>query len=446
MVEAPPEVQSYLAEFAAFERRQGRRRPWLEGLRRRAIERFAALGFPTTRQEDWRYTSVAPVTRTEFRPAPAGDRRLPHERVAEMSCFDHECVQVVFVDGRHAPEYSLIPALPDRVRIEPLDQAVEGDLPEVAAQLGRHARFDEHPFAALNTAFVEDGAYVLIPPGTVVERPIHLMYFSTAHGTPAFSQPRTLIVAGAGSQVTLVESHLGHDGGPYLTNAVTEIVAGPGAVIDYCKLDEEGAEGHHFATVRVRQEAGSRFTSHAISLSGALVRNDLGVALDGEGAECDLFGLYLLSGRQHVDNHTTIDHLRPHCTSREVYKGILDGRATAVFNGAIVVRPDAQKTTARQTNKNLLLSRDAVIDTKPQLEIHADDVKCNHGATIGQLDPGALFYLRSRGIGLEEARRLLVNAFGAEIIEGIKLRTIQCRLDLALVTRLSQAQRAQEAT
>jgi Fe-S cluster assembly protein SufD len=241
--------------------------------------------------------------------------------------------------------------------------------------------------------------------------------------------------------VTLIESHLGRKGGAYLTNAVTEIVAGPGAVIDYCKLDEEAPDAAHFATVAVHQSMHSSFKSHSITLGGALVRNDLDVTLDGEGASCDLFGLYMLTGRQHVDNHTRIDHAKPHCTSREIYKGILDGQATAVFDGAIVVRPDAQKTSARQTNKNLLLSEGAVINTKPQLEIHADDVKCNHGATIGQLDPEALFYLRSRGIGYDDARNLLVNAFGAEIIEGIKLKPIQCRLDLAVVTRLSRAHR-----
>lgn len=444
MLEASAEIQPYLSEFAAFERRQPRL-PWLDAIRRRGMERFGALGFPTTRHEQWQYTNVAPVARTEFRAAPRATRAIPIERVSELSCSDHECVQVVFVDGRHAPEYALLPELPPGVRLEALAAALRSHPEVVAAHLARHARADDHPFAALNTAFIEDGAFVWIPPGTIVERPIHLMFFSTAHPGSVFTHPRNLVVVGAASQVTLVESYLGHDGEAYLTNVVTEIVVGPGAVVDYCKLDDEGGRGYHFSSVQVRQETGSRFTGHAFSLGGALVRNDLGVVLDGEGAECDLYGLYLLSGSQHVDNHTTIDHARPRCTSRELYKGILDGRATAVFNGAIVVRPDAQKTSARQTNKNLLLSEDAVIDTKPQLEIHADDVKCTHGATVGQLDPGALFYLRSRGIGIDEARRLLINAFGGEIIEGVKLKPIQCRLDLAVVTRLSRAQKGQEA-
>jgi len=418
--------------------------PWLDALRRAAIARFAELGFPTTRDEEWQYTNVAPVARTAFRPAPRESGLGVRERVAALSLPELQCTELVFVNGRFARDLSTLGTLPRGVEIGDLASVLAREPERLEKYLGSLAPYRNRAFVALNTAFVEDGAFLRVPAGTVVASPIHLVFASNPPGFETVSHPRNLVILEPGSQATIVASYAGPDGIPYLTNTVTEVFAGERAVLAYCKLDQEGAKAFHFATLEIEQAASSNVTTHAISLGGALVRNDVNVRLAGAGAECSLNGLYLASGRQHVDNHTTIDHAEPHGTSRELYKGILDGKASAVFNGRIVVRRDAQKTAARQTNKNLLLSEEAVINTKPQLEINADDVKCNHGATIGQLDPAVLFYLRSRGIGYHDARNLLINAFGSEIIEGIAVKPLHCQLDLAVVTRLSRGQRGQE--
>jgi Fe-S cluster assembly protein SufD len=440
MIELAQETGSYLSNFAALE---PARAPWLETLRRKAIARFAELGFPTTRDEEWQYTNVAPVAHNPFRPAPREAAPEVRERVKALTFRDLECTELVFVDGRFAPDLSARGPLPGGVWLGSLASALEDQPGRLEPYLGQVAPYRDHAFVALNTAFIEDGAFLYVPRATALSAPIHLVFASSSAAETA-SHPRNLIVLEPGSQASIVETHAGPDGAVYFANSVTEIVAGERSVLAYCKLDQEGAKAFHFSTVQVRQEAGSSFKSHAITFGGALVRNDLNVTLAGDGAECSLNGLYLASGRQHVDNHTTIDHARPHGTSRELYKGILDGHASAVFNGRIIVRRDAQKTVARQTNKNLLMSEDAVVNTKPQLEINADDVKCNHGATIGQLDPAVLFYLRSRGIGNLQARNLLINAFGSEIIEGIAVKPLHCRLDLAVVTRLSRGQRGEE--
>jgi Fe-S cluster assembly protein SufD len=319
----------------------------------------------------------------------------------------------------------------------------------VQQHLARYARYRDRAFVALNTALMEDGAYVRIPRGVIVEEPIHLLFVgSAADGAPAVSHPRILIVAEENSQATVIETFVGvgdgvgrptpglPDGGVYFTNAVTEIVAAENAVLDHYRVQRESETAFHIATQWVQQARSSNFASHAISLGGALVRTDITAVLDGPGIESTLNGLYVVGGQQHVDTHTAIDHAQPHCNSHELYKGILDGRATAVFNGKIFVRQDAQKTDAKQTNQNLLLSRDAVIDTKPQLEIFADDVRCTHGATVGQLDADALFYLRSRGIDAAEARALLTYAFASDILGRIKVAPLRTALEELLFTRL----------
>jgi Fe-S cluster assembly protein SufD len=289
---------------------------------------------------------------------------------------------------------------------------------------------------ALNTALHQDGACILIERNVEVSKPLHLLFISSANGRPLASFPRNLIVAAEGSRVSLVEHYAGLNGGGYFTNAVTEIVQGENAAVDYYKIQEERRNAFHIATVQVRQSRSSRFSSHSISMGGALVRNDINAVLDGEGAECTLNGLYTLDGEQHEDNHTRIEHARPHCTSHELYKGILDGSSTGVFNGKIYVHKDAQKTDAKQTNKNLIRSEKAAINTKPQLEIFADDVKCTHGATIGQLDEEAVFYLRARGIGEEEARNLLTCAFARDIIDRIGIEAVRIKLEADLMQRL----------
>jgi Fe-S cluster assembly protein SufD len=282
---------------------------------------------------------------------------------------------------------------------------------------------------------------VYLPPDTVLRDPIHLLFLSTSHNQtdPVLSVPRSHIVVGSGSQVSIVESYASLDKGLHFTNALTDVIVGTNCSVDHYKLQRESENAFHIATTYVTQGHDSSYSSHSLSLGGSLARNNLNVVLNGPGADCELNGLYVSKGRQHVDNHTTIDHAKPNCTSRELYKGIMDDTSSGVFNGKIVVRKDAQKTNARQTNKNLLLSKNASINTMPQLEILADDVKCTHGATIGQLNEEELFYLRSRGIDREAARTLLTYAFASELLRSVKIKPIQCQIDLVLLSRLSRA-------
>jgi len=299
--------------------------------------------------------------------------------------------------------------------------------------LGRHAQFTTQAFVALNTAALEDGAFVHIKRGTVVDEPIHLLFVSTPSAGPTVSHPRTLIIAEENCQATIVESYSGTPDRVYFTNAVTEVAVAENAVLDHYKVQRESLKAYHVATMQLQLARSANFSSHSIALGGSLVRNDANAYLGGEGIECTLNGVYLGNDRQVIDNHTAIDHAMPHCNSHEVYKGILDGHSRGVFNGKIFVRQDAQKTDAKQTNQTLLLSPTAQIDTKPQLEIFADDVKCTHGATIGQLSDEALFYLRARGIPKDQARALLTYAFAGDIVSRIKVDAIRAQLDQVLL-------------
>jgi Fe-S cluster assembly protein SufD len=438
MFEVMQEKDIYLASFAQFEKTVAEQGPaWLHGIRSAAIDRFAELGFPTLRDEEWRFTNLAPLTKVPFQLA--GDRQLSNSTVAKLRGFMDEAgpsSRLVFVNGWFDPKLSSLLPLPDGVTVGSLVAVCREHPDWVEPYLARYADFDEQPFTALNTAFIQDGAFISLPRGKVVDEPIHLVFVSTTAGRPTVSHPRNLILAGINSQAAIVESYLGVDDDVYFTNVVTEVVAGENAVLDHYKIQRESRAAFHFATLQVYLGRSSNFTNHAISLGGALVRNDVNAVLDADGGECTLNGLYLAAGRQHIDNHTRIDHARPHCASHELYKGILDGNAHGVFNGKIYVHQDAQKTDAKQTNKTLLLSPNAVIDTKPQLEIFADDVKCTHGATIGQLADEAIFYLRSRGLGRDDARSLLTFAFANDVIGRIKVEPIRARLEQALLTTL----------
>jgi Fe-S cluster assembly protein SufD len=294
----------------------------------------------------------------------------------------------------------------------------------------------DHPFVSLNTAFVEDAAVLAVPAHQVVERPIHVIYVSAEPGVPAVSYPRLLVRMGENSQARLIETYVGPAGIPYFTNAVGEVVLEPGAVLDHYRIQREGSAAYHIGGLYVHAERGATFATHSITMGGALVRNDVAAVLGGEGIDCTLNGLYVADGQALVDNHTTVDHAMPHCGSHEVYKGILGGHARAVFNGKIIVRPDAQKTDAKQTNKALLLSDDATINTKPQLEIFANDVKCTHGAAIGQLDDDAVFYLRTRGLDLREARDLLIHAFAGDILNRIRIEPLREQVERRLMASI----------
>jgi Fe-S cluster assembly protein SufD len=360
----------------------------LHEIRKRAAESFEAHGYPTKRNEEWKYTSVAAIVKAQFpTAAPTLDQHT-------------------------------------------LRAALEEHPGLIEEHLGRYASSDDNAFVALNTAHFEDGAFLHVPKNTVVEKPVWIDYTAVPGRT---THPRNLIIVDANSQVRIIERYRGN--GRYFTNAVTEIVAGENSVVEHVKLEQESAESFHIATIQVQQSANSNFKSHNISFGGLLVRNDVNAVL-ATGSEGTLNGLYLTSGKQHIDNHTVLDHAAPHAASHELYKGILDGMSTGVFNGRVIVRQDAQKTDAKQTNKNLVLSPGATIYTKPELQIFADDVRCTHGATVGQLDADALFYLRARGIGEIEARDLLIYAFARDVIDRIGVPEIHEYLEKALFERL----------
>ncbi len=430
-------VAGYVREFAVFAPGRRAAEPaWVQEDRRRAIEAFERLRLPTTRHEEWRFTPIAPIAAAVFPPAPAVPAPA-RELLADLSAGPAS-VELVFVNGVFAPTLSRLEGLPEGVRVESLAAVLARDGNAVRPALGRLACADRHAFTALNAAFFVDGAAVSIPDGVVVDAPLHLVFLSEAAARPFVSHPRVLIVAGAHSQARIVETYAGRGEQAYWTNAVSELVLGDAAVVEHYRVQRESARAFHLGSMHVRCGRGSAFSSHAISLGGALVRNEVTAVLDDEGATCTLGGLYAADGDALVDNHTTIDHAKPHCTSHELYKGVLGGRARGVFNGKIVVRPDAQKTDAKQTNKALLLSDHAMINSKPQLEIFANDVKCTHGAAVGQLDDDAVFYLRARGLDGSQARRMLIQAFVREVLDGMRLEPLRAGVERTLMATLSE--------
>lgn len=437
----------YLANFEVFEKSlDGEVMSHIHAVRKAAIARFAELGFPTTRDEEWKYTDVTPLAKVPFKPVLGykldGLTKRGLEQFVPLCGRNLQWNRLVFVNGHFSKDLSSISSLPLGVKMESLADAMRSDYEMVSQYLARYARYDDNAFTALNTAFLQDGVFIYIPNGTVIEAPIHLLFLSTGLETEFLTHPRNLIVIGKNSQATIIESHMSLANNTYFSNAVAEIVLGENSVIEYDKLQNESDRSFHIGTTQVHQGRNSNFTSNSVSLGGTLVRNNLTAVLDGEGSECTLNGLYLTTGEQHIDNHTTIDHAKPHCNSHELYKGILTGKSRGVFSGKIIVRKDAQKTDAKQTNKNLVLSDDATIDTKPQLEIFANDVKCTHGATIGQLDEEAIFYIRSRGVALNTARDMLIYAFASDVINRIKVEPIREHLNHMLFTRLRQERQA----
>lgn len=405
----------------AFERRpHNRNEDWLKELRQEALAEFDRLGFPGSRSEDWKFTTVAPLLEIPFAlPEPTANSLALRGRIDSLTL--PAAIRLVFINGIWSAELSDLSPKPSALIIANLRSLKENDLLAVKPILAQLADGKEQIFTALNTAFLDDAAVVVIPRGVRVDQPIQVFFIAVAGDQPMQVSPRTLIVAESNSQARVVEHYLSMGDDAYFTNAVTEIALDANTILDHCKLQEESPAAFHIASTQVRQERTSTLHSTYVSLGGRLVRNEARVQFAGEGSEATLDGLYLASGRQHVDNFTVIDHAKPHCTSHELYKGILRDRAHGVFNGKIFVRQDAQKTDAKQTNKVLLLSEEATINTKPQLEIFADDVKCTHGATVGQLDAESVFYLRSRGIGVEEARSLLTQAFANDIVDRVRV-------------------------
>jgi Fe-S cluster assembly protein SufD len=421
--------------LAAFEKGDSAPGPvWLKHRRQAALARAAAVGFPTTHDEEWRFTRVTPVLKLPLHPADAALRRLTREEIAPFT-FGLDCWRLVFVDGHFCRELSSLPTPGGELEAGSLRAGLAGGTPELERHLTCCASDQANVFTALNTAFFEDGALLRMAAGKVVERPAHLLFISTKTEAGATAHVRNLIVAGPGSEMKVLETYASLADGQTFTNAVTELVIGEEARLDHCKIQEEGRRAFHIAAIAAQQGRKSQWTSHSVSTGAQLARHQIQTLFEGEGGHCLLNGLFLAHGEQRVDHHTVVDHAQPRCESHEFYHGVLSGRAHGVFNGKIFVRQDAQKTNAKQTNRNLLLSEEAVIDTKPQLEIFADDVKCTHGATVGQIDEEAIFYLRSRGIGLERARQIMVRAFASDVVERIPLEPVRAHLNQMLTER-----------
>ena len=439
IMQASESKELYLSEFRRH-RSDGAEKnpPWLRQLRESAIESFQELGFPTTHDEDWKYTNLDSLISVPFHYGNGAVKSLTAKEVLAPALADSECQRLVFINGRYFSELSDLRRLPAGVRVESIAAALSKNDGFLERHLGRCVRIRERAFAALNTALTKDGALVVVPRNCKLGEPIHLIFVSVANGGAVACHPRNLLIVEDGAEAQIVESYIGLGTGNYFVNPVSELVGGEDAVIDHHRLQRESAKGFHIGTLEARLNRNCNIAAHAITLGGGLVRNDIHAVLAGEGSECLLNGLYVIDDRQHVDNSTEIEHRSPKATSLELYKGILDGSARGIFNGKILVHKDAQKTNARQTNKNLLLSADAVVNTKPQLEIYADDVKCSHGSTIGQLDRDALFYLRSRGLDREEAESLLSYAFASEVVGKIKIDSLRQKLNDYLLSKFTR--------
>ena len=430
----------YLSDFQAFERRLDSNDPaWLHTIRQHALARFTELGFPTARRgnEKWKYTSVVPIANSSF--AYPFDLDLDDTLAAEIrqvAPWDDSWVNLVFVNGRFSEALSTRPTLANGARVGNLSAAtlVDGDLAQ--KHLAQHASVEDDAFTALNTAFLNDGAFVQVPEGDVLQAPVHILYVNKDGVNPTVSHPRTLVVAAPHSKLTIIESYVSVSRSRCFTNAVTEIVVGDGAEIEHHRLLGDSPDGFHVGTTRVYQGQDSVFSSSSFSKGMSLGRNDLLVLLDGPGSSCFLRGLYMTSDSQHIDNYINIDHAKPNTTSRLYYKGILDGNSKAVFGGTVLVRQGAQKADSHQSDKNLLLSEDAEVDSKPSLLIYADDVKCGHGATAGNIDQDTLFYMRSRGLDLATVSHLLIRGFASEIIETVKVDAFLGYLDRVFLEAL----------
>jgi Fe-S cluster assembly protein SufD len=436
-------VSGYLSMLEQAQDARSNEPAWLRALRQSAIGAFRRTGFPTTRDEEWRFTSVAPIADTPFLPAPPA--AVQASDVAPFLVPGLDGPALVFVDGRFAPGLSNLDVSGPGATLSSLADALADRPAALEPFLGRHAGVDGRSFTAFNTASFEDGAFISVPDGEVVEPAIQVLFLSTLTPQPAVSHPRLLVVLGHHSQARIVETFASLGASFGFTNAVAEFVVGEGAGLDHVRIQRESQTAFHIGHTQYHIGRSGRVSAHAMAFGGLIARTDAVAVLGGEGADCTLNGLYLGDGVQLIDNHTEIDHATAHGTSRELYKGILDGRARGVFNGRIRVRPDAQKTDSKQTNKTLLLADDAQVNTKPQLEIFANDVKCTHGATVGQLDADALFFLRARGIGLEAARGMLIRAFLTDVTNRIGLDPLRAEIERLLTARLPGAPATEHA-
>jgi Fe-S cluster assembly protein SufD len=429
----------YIQNFEHLETNLNGDSETIHSLRRDAISYFSDLKFPTIKDEEWKYTNISPLLKYNFRPVNPKKEIgfIPTDKIEKYLFDKMEHSLLVFINGHYSQELSKIQDLPKDVIVGNISSAI-GDHSEIVKKhFGKYADYKNQIFTALSTAFIKDGVFIYIPGGKIIEHPIHILFLTDSKGEKLLIQPRNLFIAGKNSQVTIIEHYSSFDEDIYFTNTVTEVVAGENAIVDHIKLQEESKKAFHIARMEVDQERNSNFTSHLISTGGDISRNDFNSRFNDEGGECMLNGLFLTKDTQLFDVHSLIDHAKPHCNSHEHYKGILDDKSRGVFNGKVMVRKDAQKTNAFQENNNIILSDSALINTKPQLEIFADDVKCSHGATIGQLDSEAMFYLKSRGISKETARTILIRAFASDVIKSIKVNEVRNYLEEILDKRFN---------
>lgn len=431
-------TEAFLQEFEARAGTATAEGPeWLEPVRRAAMERFARTGFPAARDEEWRFTPLGAIAQGTWRPATGGAGELTRAQLAPFVFGHADWSTLVFVNGVFNEGLSAVGEMPAGVRVSSLAEALRSDGALLHAHLTRHAPVEGSPFTALNTAFLAEGGVVHVGPGVDLAAPVHLLFVTTAEAGGTVAHPRNIVVVERGARASVIESYVTlSPGQSYWTNPVTEVAVGAGAWVEHTRIQRESEQAQHVGLTHVDQQRDSHYRSFSLAMGGALARHNLHVRLNDENIETLMYGLYVTRGEQVVDNHTAIYHDQPNCRSWEVYKGILDGRSRAVFNGKVFVRPEAQKTDAKQTNRNLLLSEGARVDTKPQLEIFADDVKCTHGATVGRLDEVARFYARSRGLPAEAADRLLRYAFAAEVVEEVTLAPVREELDRLVRARL----------
>ncbi len=426
---------AYATDFERVTRATDAKSGWLAELRQRAQARFEATGFPTSKEEDWRFNTLAPLTGTSFPLAPASETVTLDELVPFQYAIPG-ATTLVFVNGCFTPELSTSGSLPAGVTVRSLAAAIQTHGKLIESHLGKYSTIERDGFTALNTAFLKDGLFVHVPKNVEMQAPVHAIFVSDSRAAAGATHPRNLIVIESGARGAVIESYVGLTPATYFTNAVSEVVVEANGYLEHSRIQRESEKAFHIGTTHFRQDRDSRVHSSVVSFGAALGRNNLDMTLDGEGIESTLLGMYMGRGQQELDNHTSILHSHPNCGTREVYKGILDDKSHGIFNGKIYVTPEAQKTDAKQTNRVLLLSDTASIDTKPQLEIFADDVKCTHGATVGALDPMAGFYLQSRGIGGDLARRVLTYAFAAEVLEELPYEEMKTKLEAVVMSRL----------
>jgi Fe-S cluster assembly protein SufD len=429
-----------LTSFSQFEKElNGSISSPIHTLRKDALEQFDRLGFPTTKHEEWKYTDIKGLLKQDFDFAPINHSiSTSAYDIQDLLIPDTEANILVFVNGIYQAGLSKIVSSSQDIVIKDFTEAYTTHGSIIDSYFAKFAAYKTNAFVALNTAFAQKGTFVHIPNNKVVEKPVIIYHIADTSASKPVAMPRNLLVAGKNSQASVVEVYLTKGEGTSFTNTVTEIVIQENASLEHIKIQNVGSEAYNIGTTQVYQVRDSKLFSVTVSLNGAIVRNDLNIVLDDQNCEANLYGLYMPTGKTHIDNHSLVDHAKPHSYSNELYKGILDGKSTGVFNGKIFVRQDAQKTNAFQSNRNILLSKEASMNTKPQLEIFADDVKCSHGATTGQLDEDMLFYLRSRGISLEKAKALLMHAFAADVVNQIKIESVRHYVENAITSRLTE--------